>query len=281
MRHVRSSEPPSTRYGRNRPARRAMWAVLAAATTLVAACTGGGGSTVGSQRWWRQPECGRPIGRCQPGRCQPGNRLPRGADHDRRAVRGRRTHGHGDAPDRGADERHTRAAGRRAERRRRWRDPGGRTGRHGGSRRLHRADAPHRDVHGPVPVRRSPVRPPRRLQDDRSRDRGADDDHRPQGLRADDAPGARRLRQGQPGHGHLCQRGDRGRFAPVWAAVHERDRYQADRGPVRRNRTGDGRPRRQPGRLHVRPDDQHDRADHCRRGQAVRHHQSRAERGAA
>ena len=49
----------------------------------------------------------------------------------------------------------------------------------------------------PSLYRRSPVRPAGRLQDDRAGDRGADDDRRPHGLRADDAPGARRLRQGE------------------------------------------------------------------------------------
>ena len=111
----------------------------------------------------------------------PGTRLARGSGHDRRAVRSRRSDRHRDAPRRRADERGSRSAGRRPERGRSGRDPRGRTGRHSRARRLHRPHAPHRDVDGSVPVPRPPVRPARRFQDDRPRDRGADDHHRPEG----------------------------------------------------------------------------------------------------
>ena len=143
--------------------------------------------------------------------------------------------------------------------------------------RLHGAHAPHRDVDRPVAVRGPAVRPARRLQDDRPRHRGPDDDHRPEGPRAEHAPGARRLREGEPGDRDLRERRHRRGIAPLRPALHERHRHQGHRGPVRRNGAGDGGPRRQPGRLHVRPDDEHDRAD--QRGQRSRPTRSRARSG--
>ena len=57
--------------------------------------------------------------------------------------------------------------------------------RHG--RRLHAAAAPHRHVDGAVALPGPRLRPADRLRADRPRHPRADDDHRPQGLRAEHA----------------------------------------------------------------------------------------------
>ena len=70
-----------------------------------------------------------------------------------------------------------------------------------------------------------------------------------------------RLRQGQQGQGHLCQCRHRRGVAPLRHAVHEHDRHAADHRSLQGHRPGDDRPDRRPGRLHVRPDHQHDQPD--------------------
>ena len=82
--------------------------------------------------------------------------------------------------------------------------------------------------------------------------------------------GARRLRQGERRHRHLRQRRHRRRLAPVRHAVHGRDRHPARHRALPGHRPGDDRPDGRPGRLHVRPDDQHHRPDPGRRGQGLR-----------
>ena len=66
------------------------------------------------------------------------------------------------------------------------------------------------------------LRPGRELRADRARHRRADDHHRAQGLRADDAGGAGRLREGERRHRHLRQRRHRRGLASLRPAVHGR-----------------------------------------------------------
>jgi tripartite-type tricarboxylate transporter receptor subunit TctC len=78
MRHVRSSEPPSTRCGRSRLGWRAMWAALAAATVLVAACTSGGGSPSAPADGGASPSAGAPSAATSPAAASPAIAYPEG-----------------------------------------------------------------------------------------------------------------------------------------------------------------------------------------------------------
>jgi tripartite-type tricarboxylate transporter receptor subunit TctC len=78
MRHVRSSEPPSTRSGRNLPGRRALWAAMAVAATLVAACTGGGGSPSAPSDLGASPSGGAPSAAASPAAASPAIAYPEG-----------------------------------------------------------------------------------------------------------------------------------------------------------------------------------------------------------
>ena len=197
MRHVRSSEPPSTRSGRSRLARRAMWAALAAATALVAACTSGGGSPSAPTDGGASPSAGAPSAATSPAASSPAIAYPEGpitfvvpfaaggpTDTVTRLIAEpmSATLGQQIVVQNVAGAGGTLAAGQVAEA-----APDGYTVlmHHIG---MSTAPSLYADL---------PVRPARRLQDDRARHRGPDDDRRPQRLRADDAPGARRLRQGQ------------------------------------------------------------------------------------
>ena len=66
----------------------------------------------------------------------------------------------------------------------------------------------------------------------------------------------------------------------VRAALHGRHRHQGHRGPLFRHRPGHGRHPRRSGRcgLHVRPDDEHDRADKDRPRQGLCDHEPGAQR---
>ena len=78
MRHVRSSEPPSTSSGKSRLARGAKWAVIAAATMLVAACTGGGGSTSAPSDGGTSPSAGAPSAATSQAAASPAIAYPEG-----------------------------------------------------------------------------------------------------------------------------------------------------------------------------------------------------------
>ena len=81
-----------------------------------------------------------------------------------------------------------------------------------------------------------------------------------QGFRAEHAAGAGRLREGERRHRDLRQCRHRRRLAALRLLFMEAIGTQGDRSALPGHRPGDDRPRRRPGRLHVRPDHQHDRA---------------------
>ena len=85
-----------------------------------------------------------------------------------------------------------------------------------------------------------------------------------QGFRAEHAAGADRLREGERRERHLRQCRRRRRLAALRPALHGGDRHQGDRGSLSGHRPGADRPRRRPGRLHVRPDHEHGRPDQGR-----------------
>ena len=165
-----------------------------------------------------------PRGGPAAGRRRSGAGLSDQADHLRRAVLGRRADRHGDPAHRRAD---AQALGQQIV----VQNVGGAGGTLGAGqvagrrRRLHGADAPYRHVDGAAPLRRPALRSARGLRADRPRHRGADDDRRPQGLRAEHAAGAGRLREGERRDRHLRQCRHRRRLAALRPAVHGGDRH--------------------------------------------------------
>ena len=105
-----------------------------------------------------------------------------------------------------------------------------------------------------------PYDPLEDFESDRPRHRSADDHRRAARISSRTPAGADRLREGERREGHLRQCRHRRRLAALRPALHGGDRHEGDRGALPGHRPGADRPGRRPGRLHVRPDHQHDRA---------------------
>ena len=165
--------------------------------------------------------------------------------------------------------------GHRGERRRRRRHDRGRPGREGRAGRLHAAAAPHRHATAMALYRKLPY--------------DVVDDFEPiglvtevpmtlvarEGLPGEGPGGADRARQGEQGQDHVCQRRDRGGVAPLRDALHERDPDRPDDRALQGHGASHERPPRRPGRLHVRPDDEHDGPDQGRQDQGLRRDDAR------
>ncbi len=140
----------------------------------------------------------------------------------------------------------------------------------GQARRLPARPHAHRHLHQRVALPQPGLQPGHRPRAHRPHHRRADDLHRAQGLPAEGHEGPHRLREGQQGQGHLRERRRGRRLAPVRHALHDRHPDGPHDGSVQGHRARDDRPHGRPGRLHVRPDDQHHAADQGRQGEGLR-----------
>ena len=131
-------------------------------------------------------------------------------------------------------------------------------------RRLHGADAPHRHVDGPGAVPEPGVQAAGGLQDGRPGHQRADDDRRPQGLRAQHAQELVTYVKANADKVTYRQCRHRRRLPAVRPADREGHGGRPHRGALRRHRAGAHRPGRRTGRLHVRPDHQHHGPDQGR-----------------
>ncbi len=211
-----------------------------------------------------------PFSRCVAGTCA---RVSAKAHHHRRPVRRGRADRHGGAAPRRADGQVPQDADHRGERGRRRRHhrrgPGGQGAHPTATRSCSTTSAMST---APALYRKLPYDPvddfePIGLVNDVPMTLVAQE-----GLSAEGPQGAHRLRQGEQGQGHLRQRRPRRRLAPVRHAVHERDRHRPHDGAVQGHGPGHERSARRPGRLHVRPDHQHDQPDQGRQDQGLRRH---------